>query len=403
MLNDKILSGKHILIGVCGGIAAYKIPDLISKLVKLGAEVKVVMTRAAAEFVTPLTFQSMSHNPVAVDMFSEPVAWEIRHISLAQWADTMLIAPATANMIGKLANGIADDMLSTVAMATRSQILVAPAMNTAMYENAATQTNIKTLKDRGIKIIEPDEGRLACGDSGKGKLAAVETLLDSVIYEAAYDKDLSGKKILVTAGATVEAVDPVRFLTNHSSGKMGIEIARAAYLRGADVTLVCGNVTVEPPRGVKIIKVKSAREMFDVCTARQTESDVIIKAAAVADFRPANVADNKIKKDAGFEGVIHLEQNPDILKHLGEHKPKGQILVGFCMETQDLLENAKKKLEKKNLDMIVANSLTEPNAGFKSDTNTVTILDKKGTKEALDNMSKFCVAQHLLDRVKKCL
>lgn len=403
MLNDKILSGKHILIGVCGGIAAYKIPDLISKLVKLGAEVKVVMTRAATEFVTPLTFQSMSHNPVAVDMFSEPVAWEIRHISLAQWADTLLVAPATANMIGKLANGIADDMLSTVAMATRAQVLVAPAMNTAMYENAATQANIKTLKERGVKIIEPAEGRLACGDSGKGKLADVDVLLNSLIYEVAFEKDLAGKNVLVTAGATVESVDPVRFLTNHSSGKMGIEIARAAQLRGADVTLVCGNISVETPMGVNVIKVKSAQDMFDVCTSHQKEADVIIKAAAVADFKPKDVADNKIKKEGGFEGLIRLEQNPDILKHLGEHKPEGQILVGFCMETQDLIENAKKKLDKKNLDMIVANSLTEPNAGFKSDTNTVTILYKDGKIEALDNMSKFCVAQQLLDRVVKCL
>lgn len=404
MIKDKILEGKHILIGVTGGIAAYKIPDLISRLTKLGAEVKVIMTKAATEFVAPLTFQTMSHNPVATDMFAEPSSWDVRHISLAQWADVFLVAPTTANIIGKIANGIADDMLSTVLMATRAQVLVAPAMNTAMYENAAVQNNIETLKSRGIKIIEPDEGRLACGDSGKGKLAPVETLLDAVALETAFPKDLKGKKILVTAGATKEAIDPVRYITNHSSGKMGIEVARAARLRGASVTLVCGNVTCELPLGVEIVRVESAREMFDACTSRQNEFDVIIKAAAVADFRPASVAENKIKKDGGaLSSGVMLEPNPDILKTLGENKKAGQILVGFCMETENLIDNAKKKLESKNLDFIAANSLTEPDAGFKADTNTVTFLDKDGTVEPLSNMSKASVAHKLLDRVKKCL
>lgn len=402
MTTDKVLSGKRVLIGVCGGIAAYKIPDLISRLTKLGAEVKVVMTKAATEFVAPLTFQSMSHNPVACDMFAEPVAWEIRHIALAQWADVLLVAPATANMIGKLACGIADDMLSTVAMAVRAPVLVAPAMNTAMYENAATQANLSVLRERGFGMIAPGEGRLACGDTGRGKLAEVEALLDAVICTAAFPKDLAGKRVMVTAGATMEAVDPVRYLTNHSTGKMGIEIARAARWRGAEVTLVAGSIAAAPPLGVELIRVKSAREMFDVCTRLQKDMDVIIKAAAVADFRPAQTAEHKIKKD-GAAGIIQLEQNPDILEYLGKHKADGQILVGFCMETENLIENAKRKLAKKNLDLIAANSLLEPGAGFAADTNTVTLLYGDGGREALPNMSKFSVAQHLLDKVKSWL
>ncbi len=401
MTADKILEGKHILIGVCGGIAAYKIPDVISRLIKLGAQVKVVMTKAATEFVTPLTFQSMSQNPVACDMFAEPVAWEIRHISLAQWADVMLIAPATANVIGKLANGIADDMLTTVAMAVQKPIVLAPAMNTAMYENAAVQGNMRTLSERGVMLLEPDSGRLACGAVGKGKLVSTETMLEAVL-DAVTIKDLSGKKLLVTAGATVEALDPVRFLTNHSSGKMGIEIARAARCRGADVTLIAGSVSVPLPIGVECVQVQSAREMFETVTNRQKDMDVIVKAAAVADFRPKQAAEHKMKKKETHP-FIELEQNPDILAYLGEHKPQGQILVGFCMETQNLLQNAKEKLKKKNLNMIAANSLTEKNAGFGTDTNTVTLLCADGTEEALPNMSKFCVAMRLLDRVKSWL
>ena len=401
MTSDKILDGKRILIGVCGGIAAYKMPDAVSQLMKLGAEVKVVMTKAAMEFVTPLTFQSMSGNPVACDMFAEPAAWEIRHISLAQWADVMLIAPATANVIGKLACGIADDMLTTIAMAMQAPILIAPAMNTAMYENVALQDNLKTLIKRGITVIEPDSGRLACGAVGKGKLAPIENLIDSVIC-AVTEKDLAGKKIMVTAGATMEEIDPVRFLTNHSSGRMGIEIARAAHYRGAEVTLVAGRVSVPLPIGVETVRVKSAREMYDAVTSCQKNMDIIVKAAAVADFRPAQTAEHKIKKNDA-ENLIRLEQNPDILAHLGENKSNGQILVGFCMETQNLLENAKKKLEKKNLDMIAANSLTEEGAGFGTETNTITLLCADGTEEALPNMSKFSVAMCLLNKVKSWL
>lgn len=397
MTTERILEGKHVLIGVCGGIAAYKMPDVISRLVKQGAEVKVVMTKAATEFVTPLTFQSMSQNPVACDMFAEPVAWEIRHVSLAQWADVMLIAPATANVIGKLANGIADDMLTTVAMAMQKMIVIAPAMNTAMYENEAVQNNMKTLEKRGMVLLEPDSGRLACGAVGKGKLVSAEEMTEAVL-DAVTVKDLAGKKILVTAGATAEAIDPVRFITNHSSGKMGIEIARAARCRGAEVTLVAGNVSADLPIGVEIVRVKSAREMFEAVTSRQKGTDIVVKAAAVADFRPKQTAEHKMKKKEA-QLQIELEQNPDILAYLGEHKLKGQILVGFCMETQNLLQNAREKLEKKHLDMIAANSLTEQGAGFGTDTNTVTLLCADGTEEALPNMSKFDVAMRLLNRV----
>lgn len=397
MTTERILEGKHVLIGVCGGIAAYKMPDVISRLVKQGAEVKVVMTKAATEFVTPLTFQSMSQNPVACDMFAEPVAWEIRHVSLAQWADVMLIAPATANVIGKLANGIADDMLTTVAMAMQKMIVIAPAMNTAMYENEAVQNNMKTLEKRGMVLLEPDSGRLACGAVGKGKLISAEEMTEAVL-DAVTVKDLAGKKILVTAGATAEAIDPVRFITNHSSGKMGIEIARAARCRGAEVTLVAGNVSADLPIGVEIVRVKSAREMFEAVASRQKGTDIVVKAAAVADFRPKQTAEHKMKKKEA-QLQIELEQNPDILAYLGEHKLKGQILVGFCMETQNLLQNAREKLEKKHLDMIAANSLTEQGAGFGTDTNTVTLLCADGTEEALPNMSKFDVAMRLLNRV----
>lgn len=397
MTTERILEGKHVLIGVCGGIAAYKMPDVISRLVKQGAEVKVVMTKAATEFVTPLTFQSMSQNPVACDMFAEPVAWEIRHVSLAQWADVMLIAPATANVIGKLANGIADDMLTTVAMAMQKMIVIAPAMNTAMYENEAVQNNMKTLEKRGMVLLEPDSGRLACGAVGKGKLVSAEEMTEAVL-DAVTVKDLAGKKILVTAGATAEAIDPVRFITNHSSGKMGIEIARAARCRGAEVTLVAGNVSADLPIGVEIVRVKSAREMFEAVASRQKGTDIVVKAAAVADFRPKQTAEHKMKKKEA-QLQIELEQNPDILAYLGEHKLKGQILVGFCMETQNLLQNAREKLEKKHLDMIAANSLTEQGAGFGTDTNTVTLLCADGTEEALPNMSKFDVAMRLLNRV----
>ena len=392
-----MLRGKHILIGVSGGIAAYKTPNLISALVKEGAEVKVVMTRAATEFVTELTFATMSKNPVVTDMFERPKQWDVEHISLAKWADVLFIVPATANIIGKLANGIADDMLSTVAMACRVPLLIAPAMNTAMYENAAVQENMKKLAARGAHFVEPEEGRLACGDVGKGKLAPVEELLDAVAAEIGFTKDFTGKKIMVTAGPTQERIDPVRFITNHSSGRMGYEIARAARYRGAEVTLVSGKTNLTPPRGVTVVQVGSAQDMLLACRKFSGEADIMIKTAAVADYRPKQTAEHKIKK--GGAVTLELEQTTDILRELGGEKRPEQTLVGFCMETENLVENAKKKLEKKHLDMIVANSLLDENAGFGSANNTVTIIDRLGRMENLPNMSKFDVANEILDRI----
>lgn len=390
-----MLKGKHILIGVTGSIAAYKAAELISLLNKHGAETKVIMTRAATEFVTPLTFQSMSQNPVACDMFAKPVAWEIEHISLAKWADVLIIAPASANCIGKLAGGIADDMLTTVAMAFRGPLLIAPAMNTAMFESRAVTDNIETLKKRGVRFIEPSTGRLACGDTGQGKLAPVSDLLDEIFY-AASPKDLSGLDILVTAGATCEALDPVRFITNHSSGRMGIELARAARARGARVTLVAGRVSVPFPADVQAISVTDARDMHRACMAHFAQADIVIKAAAVGDYRPSVCADNKIKK--GDNLPLSLVKNPDILADMGTQKRRDQLLIGFCMETENLIQNASKKLENKNLDLIVANHLLEENAGFQSENNTVTIMSRSGSQEALPNMSKLQVANKILDR-----
>lgn len=390
-----MLKGKHILIGVTGSIAAYKAAELISRLKKCGAETKVIMTRAATEFVTPLTFQSMSQNPVACDMFTQPVTWEIEHISLAKWADVLIIAPASANCIGKLAGGIADDMLTTVAMAFRGPLLIAPAMNTAMYKSQAVTDNIEILKRRGVRFIEPAAGRLACGDTGRGKLAPVSDLLDEIFY-AASPKDLSGLDVLVTAGATCEALDPVRFITNHSSGRMGIELARAARARGSCVTLVAGQVRVPFPADVQVISVTDARDMHRACMAHFAQADIVIKAAAVGDYRPSVYADNKIKKSDSLS--ISLVKNPDILADMGAQKHKNQLLIGFCMETENLIQNAIQKLENKNLDMIVANHLLEENAGFQSENNTVTILSRGGSQEALPNMSKLQVANKILDR-----
>ncbi|MBE7022126.1 MAG: bifunctional phosphopantothenoylcysteine decarboxylase/phosphopantothenate--cysteine ligase CoaBC [Ruminococcaceae bacterium] len=391
-----MLNGTHILLGVTGSIAAYKAADLVSRFKKLGAEVKVIMTRSATELIAPLTFQSLSQNPVYTDMFETPHSWETEHISLAKWADVLLVAPATANILAKLACGIADDMLSTVALATRAPILVAPAMNTAMLEHAAVQENIKTLQSRGVLFIEPEEGRLACGDTGRGKLAAAEDITDAVLYTAACPKDLAGLSVLVTAGATMEPLDPVRFLTNHSSGRMGIEIARMAKMRGASVTLVAGMVNVRIPTGMNVIRVESARDMHMACMEHFRQADIVIKAAAVADYRPTAYAENKIKKAGDMN--ISLEQNPDILAEMGEKKKEGQLLIGFCMETEQLEENAEIKLQKKNLDMIVANHLLAENAGFQADNNTVTILSRTGTKEALPNMPKWMVAGEILNR-----
>lgn len=393
-----ILKGKTVVIGVSGGIAVYKALDVVSGLKKLGATVKVMMTKSATEFVAPLTFQTISQNPVATSMFDEPKAWEIQHISLAKAADIVAILPATANIIGKIANGIADDIVSTTVMATTAPVIIAPAMNTNMYQNPILKRNIAALKELGYLFINPASGRLACGDTGEGKLAGVDTIIEAIKNALLYPKkDLIGKKILVTAGPTREAIDPVRYITNHSSGKMGYAIAKAALLRGADVTLVSGPVSITPPEGARVISVTSAQEMFESVMENANDCDIIIKAAAVADYRPESTSQNKIKKGADMS--ISLSQNPDILKSLGEKFGGEKTLVGFCMETENLIENANKKLSSKNLDFIVANSLTKEGAGFEADTNIVTIIDKNGNKTDIPLSPKEEIANKILDKI----
>ena len=396
-----MLKGKTILSGVTGSIAAYKAADLASRLMKQHAQVHVIMTKNAAEFISPLTFESLTGRKCIIDTFERnypsdlPV--EVEHISLAKKADLVIVAPATANMIAKMACGIADDMLSTTLLACTCPVLVSPAMNTRMYEHPATRANLAVLKERGVKIIEPSSGHLACGDEGKGKLPEPAFLVDCILTEIACPKDLAGKKILVTAGPTCEAIDPVRFITNHSSGKMGYAIARAAALRGADVTLVSGPVSLTPPAGVKLIKIISARDLFEAVTSLSDQQDIIIKAAAVADYRPSSVSDEKIKK-ADDDLTISLSRTEDTLQHLGRHKPEGQILCGFAMATSDMENRARIKLQKKNLDMIVANNVKVAGAGFGTDTNVVTFITRDNT-EQLEIMSKESVAMKLLDRL----
>ena len=393
------LTGKNILIGVTGGISIYKTLDVISALNKLGANVKVMMTESAAEFVSPMTFEAMSKNPVYTSLFDKKNAWRIPHISLSKEADLIAIIPATANIIGKIAGGIADDIVSTTVVAATSPVMIAPAMNTNMYHNPVTQRNIETLKSLGYLFITPTSGVLACGDIGDGKLASVEAIVEAIKGQLLYpEKDLLGKKILVTAGPTQEAIDPVRYITNHSSGKMGYAIAKAALLRGAEVTLVSGPVNLTVPSGAEVINITSAKEMYDAVMENAENADIIIKAAAVADYRPENIAENKIKK--GGELSIPLSQNPDIVKSLGEKFGGEKVLVGFCMETEDLIENASKKLKSKNLDFIVANSLNEEGAGFKGDTNIVTIIDKSGNKTDIPLSQKEDIANKILDRIK---
>ncbi|MBR2916036.1 MAG: bifunctional phosphopantothenoylcysteine decarboxylase/phosphopantothenate--cysteine ligase CoaBC [Clostridia bacterium] len=393
------LTGKTILIGVTGGISIYKTLDVISALNKLGANVKVMMTESATEFVSPLTFEAMSRNPVYTSLFDKKNAWKIPHISLSKEADLIAIIPATANIIGKIANGIADDMVTSTVVAATSPVMIAPAMNTNMYHNPITQKNIEALKDLGYLFITPASGTLACGDIGDGKLASVEAIVEAIKGQLLYpEKDLLGKKILVTAGPTQEAIDPVRYITNHSSGKMGYAIAKAALLRGAEVTLVSGPVNLTVPSRAEVINITSAKEMYDAVMENAENADIIIKAAAVADYRPENIAENKIKK--GGELSIPLSQNPDILKSLGEKFGGEKVLVGFCMETEDLIENASKKLKSKNLDFIVANSLNEKGAGFKGDTNIVTIIDKSGNKTDIPLSQKEDIANKILDRIK---
>ena len=398
-----MLKGKTVVIGVSGGIAVYKACDVVSRLKKLNANVHVIMTKSATEFVTPLTFQSLSQNYVVNDMFEEPKTWDVEHISLAKKADVFLIVPATANVIGKVANGIADDMLTTTVMATTGKVLIAPAMNTNMYRNPILQRNISTLKELGYNFVDPDSGRLACGDIGEGKLASPEKIVDAVVDLFNEDKkDLLGKKIMITAGPTVESIDPVRYLTNRSTGKMGYAIAKMAANRGADVTLVSGPTNIEPPSNIKkLIKVQSAKDMYDAIIDNFDENQVIIKSAAVADYKPKNYSDKKIKK-SNDDLIIELDRNKDIAYELGKIK-KNKILVGFAAETNDLIENAKGKISKKNLDFIVANDLTESGAGFGTDTNIVKIIDKDGNIAKYPQMKKDEVADVILDKVKSLL
>ena len=392
------LHGKCVVLGVTGGIAAYKMANVASGLRKAGADVHVIMTENATQFITPLTFETLTNNRCVVDTFARDFKYEVTHISLAKAADLIMIAPATANVIAKMAHGIADDMLTTVVLAAQCKKLVAPAMNTAMLENPITQDNLATLKKYGFGIIEPSVGMLACKDVGKGKLPDPEVLLDYIAMELAREKTLAGVRVTVTAGPTQESLDPVRYLTNHSSGRMGYAIAREAMLRGAQVTLISGPVSLAPVPGVAMRPVTTAKDMLEAVQETLPETDILIKAAAVADYRPATVADQKIKKKDGDAMSIPLERTDDILKYLGEHKKTGQFLCGFSMETQNMLENSKKKLEKKNLDMIVANNLKEQGAGFETDTNIVTMITPDQIFE-LELMSKEEVAFHLLDKI----
>lgn len=391
----KTLNGLNIAVGVTGCIAAYKSAEVVSRLKKLGADVRVIMTKSAQEFIAPLTFGTLTKNKVICDMFSLPDYKEVEHISVASWADVFLVCPATANIIGKVASGVADDFLSTAIMATKAPVVFAAAMNNNMYDNPIVQDNIKKLKSFGYNFIEPEDGMLACGTSGKGRLADFDKIVETVEFFAYKNKDLSGKKVLVTAGPTAEAIDPVRYITNHSSGKMGYAVAKAARLRGAEVTLISGPVSVKAFDGVEVISVTSAKEMYDEVTKAAPSCDYIVKAAAVADYRPKEVKDNKIKKSGLM--TIELSENPDILKSIASSKGDC-VVAGFCMETENLLDNAAKKLSSKNLDLIVANDLSREGAGFKTDTNIVTILDRNGGKEQIDIMEKEELAHIILDK-----
>lgn len=391
------LQGKCVLLGITGGIAAYKMANVASGLRKAGATVHVIMTENATKFITPLTFETLTNNRCVVDTFARDFQYDVKHISLAKAADLILIAPATANVIAKLANGLADDMLTTTVLAARCKKLVAPAMNTAMLENPITQDNLAKLKKYGFGIIEPAVGMLACKDVGSGKLPEPETLLDCIAMELAKEKDMAGLHVTVTAGPTQEALDPVRYLTNHSTGRMGYAIAREAMLRGADVTLISGPTALKPVPGVKTVDVVSAKDMFEAVQAALPETDILVKAAAVADYRPANVADDKIKKQDG-DMAIPLERTDDILGWVAEHRHPGLFVCGFSMETRDMLENSRKKLDRKHLDMIAANNLKVAGAGFGVDTNVVTILTADGIQE-LPLMGKDQVAAKLLDAI----
>ena len=392
-----MLKGKTVLLGVTGSIAAYKIAYLASALKKLHAEVHVLMTKNATNFITPITFESLTGTKCLVDTFDRNFQFQVEHISIAKKADVAMIAPASANVIGKLAHGIADDMLTTTLMACKCKKFISPAMNTNMFENPILQDNLKTLEHYGYEVIQPASGYLACGDTGAGKMPEPETLLSYILREIAKEKDLEGKKVLVTAGPTQEAIDPVRYITNHSSGKMGYALAKAAMLRGAEVTLVSGPCSITPPPFVKVVPVVTAKDMFDAVTSVSAQQDIIIKAAAVADYRPFKVFDEKVKKK-DEEMSIALEKTDDILNYLGEHRTKEQFLCGFSMETQNMIGNSRAKLGKKHLDMVAANNLKVEGAGFQGDTNVLTLITQD-EDVSLQLMSKEDAANVILDKI----
>ena len=392
-----MLKGKTVLLGVTGSIAAYKIAYLASALKKLHAQVHVLMTRNATNFINPITFETLTGNKCLVETFDRNFQFQVEHVSIAKQADVVMIAPASANVIGKLAHGIADDMLTTTVMACKCKKIISPAMNTNMYENPVVQDNLKILKHYGYEVIEPASGYLACGDTGAGKMPEPETLREYILREIAREKNLKGQKILVTAGPTQESVDPVRYITNHSSGKMGYAIAREAMLRGAEVTLVSGPCAITPPPFVKVVPIVTARDMFEAVTSVSREQDIIIKAAAVADYRPAVVYNEKVKKKDG-QMSIELEKTDDILQYLGEHKQPGQFLCGFSMETQNMIGNSRAKLQKKNLDMVAANNLKVAGAGFQGDTNVLTLITQD-EDVSLQLMSKEDAAGLILDKI----
>lgn len=393
-----MLKGKCVVLGVTGSIAAYKIANLASSLVKLGADVNVIMTKNATNFINPITFETLTSNKCLVDTFDRDFQFNVEHVALAKRADIFMVAPASANVIGKMVGGIADDMLTTTILAAKCKKLVSPAMNTNMFENPIVQDNLDRLRKYGFQIIEPANGYLACGDTGAGKMPEPDVLLQYILKEIGHEHDLEGRKVLITAGPTEEAIDPVRYITNHSTGKMGYALAKAAMERGAEVTLVTGPTSIEPPMFVNVIRVISAAEMAEAVKKRAGECDIIIKSAAVADYRPTKVATEKIKKKDGEASSIELERTEDILAYLGAHKREGQFICGFSMETENMLENSKKKLSKKNVDMIVANNLRTEGAGFGTDTNVVTIIMADETWQ-LPIMSKDEVANAIFDSI----
>ena len=395
--GQPMLKGKTVILAVSGSIAAYKIASLASALGKLHADVQVLMTQNATNFINPITFETLTGNKCLVDTFDRNFQYSVEHVALAKRADVVLVAPASANVIGKIANGIADDMLTTTVMACKCKKIISPAMNTQMFENPIVQDNLKKLEHYGYEVIQPAVGLLACKDVGKGKMPEPETLLEYILQEVAYEKDLKGKKILVTAGPTQEPIDPVRYLTNHSSGKMGYAIAKVCSMRGAEVTLVSGKTAIKPPLFVDVVPVTTAREMYEAVTGRSDRQDIVIKAAAVADYRPKTISEQKVKKTDG-ELSIEMERTDDILKYLGEHKRANQFLCGFSMETEHMLENSRKKLKKKNLDMIVANNVKVEGAGFAGDTNIVTLITG-GDETQLPLLSKEETAVEIMNKI----